>query len=49
AALRDLASTIELDHAIVLSLLILAEREYDARKGHQFFRNVCQDAEVLYG
>lgn len=47
--LRDLAYTIELDHAIVLSLLILVEREYDARQGRQFFRNVRHDAEVLYG
>lgn len=47
--LRDLAYTVELDHAIVLSLLVTFESEYERQQGRPFFRNVRHDAEVLYG
>lgn len=47
--LRDLAYDVELDHGVVLSLVVMSAAEYDARFDRPFIQHVRRDAEVLYG
>ncbi|WP_224829139.1 hypothetical protein [Saliphagus infecundisoli] len=47
--LRDLASDIELDRGIVLSLLVLSESDVDAQTDHPFFATVQREATQLHG
>lgn len=46
---RDLAYDIELDHGVVLSLIVLSAAEYERRQEGPFFRRVHRDAEIIYG
>lgn len=47
--IRDLAYDVELDHGLVLSLIVLSATEYERRTERPFFRHVRRDAEILYG
>jgi len=47
--IRDIAYDVELEHGLVISLLLKTESEFERRKSHPFFRNVRHDAEVLHG
>lgn len=49
ADVRDLAYEVELEHGVVLSLIVLTASEYERRAERPFFSNVRQHAESLYG
>lgn len=46
---RDLAYDIELEHGVVLSLVVLPSMAYEQRTERPFFEHVHRDAEILYG
>jgi predicted nucleotidyltransferase len=45
--LRDIAYGVELDHEVILSLVVLSDSEY--RTGGPFLEHVRRDAEMLHG
>ncbi|MFB6296241.1 MAG: nucleotidyltransferase domain-containing protein [Halobacteriales archaeon] len=45
--LRDIAYDVELEHGVVLSLVVLSDSEY--RAGGPFLEHVRRDAELLHG
>lgn len=47
--IREVAYDLELEHAVVLSLIVLSAAEYDRRSDRPFYRQVRRDAQVLYG
>lgn len=49
SAIRDLAYDVELDHGVVLSLIVRSASEFERQKERPFFRHVRGDAERLYG
>lgn len=48
-AVRELAYDVELDHGVVLSLLVTSTSDYENRTERPFFEHVHRDAERLYG
>lgn len=47
--IRTLACDIELEHGVVLSLVVKTESEFERRKERPFFRTLRKGAETLYG
>lgn len=47
--LRELAYDIELERAVVLSLIVLSHAEFERRAEQPFFRHVREEAQSLHG